>query len=270
MTKYQYEEGKTYLSESTPITVSRIPSGTYKISVRKDDAVGEYTFTTAPGTQKVSIMAINTPLFDFSNLEVSYSRAGSSGDYTHTWTVSGVGLPEDYSSYRVSVEIGNSAGDSFVIGQTPENFTGGTHITDAGEIYCSFMSIGTSDSYSDYVEIYEIKVYDSSDALVQTFPSAPKGDWDLSGARLGEVVGLNPCLLLSGVNGSSPPAAKMVWKNVFTVGDEFWMDVSGGVVEDLTYSIPITGTFRASCTIIIYDANENELARNNVVPIYED
>ena len=75
MTKYQYEEGKTYLSESTPITVSRIPSGTYKISVRKDDAVGEYTFTTAPGTQNVSIMAINTPMndWDLSNMGANYT-----------------------------------------------------------------------------------------------------------------------------------------------------------------------------------------------------
>ena len=74
MTKYEYEQGKTYLSESTPITVSRIPSGTYKISVKYGEAKGEQLFTSSPGTQKVSIMASNVPKndWDLSNAYVVY------------------------------------------------------------------------------------------------------------------------------------------------------------------------------------------------------
>ena len=70
MTKYQYESGKTYLSESTPITVSRIPSGKYKINVVNGEAVGEYMLTAEPGTQKVTIV-VSANDWDLSNASVS-------------------------------------------------------------------------------------------------------------------------------------------------------------------------------------------------------
>lgn len=71
MTKYQYEEGKVYTSESTPITINRIPSGTYKIQVVSGDATGEYMLTTEPGTQKLTI-PIRANDWDLSNVIVSF------------------------------------------------------------------------------------------------------------------------------------------------------------------------------------------------------
>lgn len=73
MTKYQYEEGKVYTSESTPITVSRIPSGTYKIQVVNGTDTGEYVLTTKPGTQKVSIVARASD-WDLSNATIVWQN----------------------------------------------------------------------------------------------------------------------------------------------------------------------------------------------------
>lgn len=52
-TKYTYSEGTTYQSESTPITISNIPTGDYKIKAVSGDLEGEYSYTAGPGTQSI-------------------------------------------------------------------------------------------------------------------------------------------------------------------------------------------------------------------------
>lgn len=54
-TKYTYNDGATYQSESTPITISKIPTGDYEINVVKDSLEGKVTFTSSPGTQVLTI-----------------------------------------------------------------------------------------------------------------------------------------------------------------------------------------------------------------------
>lgn len=56
-TKYTYNKGATYQSESTPITISKIPTGDYTIKVTKDNLKGEYSYTAGPGTQEITVMA---------------------------------------------------------------------------------------------------------------------------------------------------------------------------------------------------------------------
>ena len=54
-TKYTYSEGATYQSESTPITVSKIPTGKYKIKAVSGYAEGEYSYIAGPGTQEITV-----------------------------------------------------------------------------------------------------------------------------------------------------------------------------------------------------------------------
>lgn len=72
MTKYQYEEGKVYTSESEPITINRIPSGTYKVIVTSDSGDGECILTTGPGTQRVSITTLAND-WDLSGLVLTWT-----------------------------------------------------------------------------------------------------------------------------------------------------------------------------------------------------
>lgn len=54
-TKYTYSEGGTYQSESTPITISKIPTGRYKIKAVNGDLRGDTALTTSLGTQAMTI-----------------------------------------------------------------------------------------------------------------------------------------------------------------------------------------------------------------------
>ena len=61
-TKYTYSEGTTYQSESTPITISNIPTGEYKIKAVKGDYIGKATYIASPGTQVLTI-TISKPVY---------------------------------------------------------------------------------------------------------------------------------------------------------------------------------------------------------------
>lgn len=54
-TKYEYSEGATYQSESTPITIGKIPTGKYKIKTVSGNRKGWTTFTASPGTQGLTV-----------------------------------------------------------------------------------------------------------------------------------------------------------------------------------------------------------------------
>lgn len=54
-TKYTYSEGTTYQSESTPITIAKIPTGEYKIKAVSGKLEGEYSYTATPGTQEITV-----------------------------------------------------------------------------------------------------------------------------------------------------------------------------------------------------------------------
>lgn len=56
-TKYTYSEGTTYQSENTPITISNIPTGDYKIKAISGELEGEYSYTAGPGTQEITLTA---------------------------------------------------------------------------------------------------------------------------------------------------------------------------------------------------------------------
>ena len=73
MAKYEYEQGKTYLSESTPIVVSRIPSGTYKITVTSGNATKEVEFSASPGVKDVTVQFDSTVISDW-NISGAYIR----------------------------------------------------------------------------------------------------------------------------------------------------------------------------------------------------
>ena len=59
--KYTYSEGATYQSESTPITIAKIPTGDYKIKAVSGDLEGEYAYTTGPGTQEITVIITSEP-----------------------------------------------------------------------------------------------------------------------------------------------------------------------------------------------------------------
>ena len=65
-TKYTYSEGATYQSESTPITIAKIPTGEYTIKAVSGDLEGEITFEATPGTQRITL-TIRTDPYDFSS-----------------------------------------------------------------------------------------------------------------------------------------------------------------------------------------------------------
>ena len=79
-TKYTYSEGATYQSESTPITIAKIPTGEYKIKAVSGNSSGKTTFEATAGTQEI-ILTIRVPIpYDLSNAKWSdesyYSKSG--------------------------------------------------------------------------------------------------------------------------------------------------------------------------------------------------
>ena len=204
MTKYQYESGKTYLSESTPITVSRIPSGTYKISVKKDDAVGEYTLTTAPGTQNVSIMAINSTPYDFSGAYyIDTTEIGGSG--SNTFDVYGIEVLDTSSVHELIITgIAYDIGKPGTSDVEPYNMELTANITEPNGGYWT----GAGLIYTGGIGSVIFTAYDSAENILQSYEvpknvPTPKGDWDVSGLTMTGDRGLANTVV-SGITGSDP------------------------------------------------------------------
>lgn len=56
MSKYEYSEGESYLSEDSAITIRRIPDGVYNVIANKGSMSGKSVFISKIGTQKVVIV----------------------------------------------------------------------------------------------------------------------------------------------------------------------------------------------------------------------
>ena len=85
-TKYTYSDGATYQSENTPITISKIPTGEYKINVVKGDYKGKATFTTSPGTQNLTIKITNNEVYGF---RIAVNSTDPSTRVTYPQTIHG-------------------------------------------------------------------------------------------------------------------------------------------------------------------------------------
>lgn len=85
-TKYTYSEGGTYQSESTPITIAKIPTGEYKIKAVSGDLEGETALTTSPGTQVMTVKIKPTPVYGF---RIAVNTADPSARVTYPETIHG-------------------------------------------------------------------------------------------------------------------------------------------------------------------------------------
>lgn len=85
-TKYTYSVGATYQSESTPVTIAKIPTGNYKINVVKGDYKGWATLSASPGTQNLTITIRDNEVYGF---RIAVNTADPSARVTYPETIHG-------------------------------------------------------------------------------------------------------------------------------------------------------------------------------------
>lgn len=85
-TKYEYSEGATYQSESTPITIGKIPTGKYKIKTVSGNRKGWTTFTASPGTQGLTITVRDNEVYGF---RIAVNTSDPSARVTYPQTIHG-------------------------------------------------------------------------------------------------------------------------------------------------------------------------------------
>lgn len=86
-TKYTYSEGTTYQSESTPITVGKIPTGKYKIKAVSGDLKGEFSYIAGPGTQEITVTARAPLVYGF---RIAVNNSDPSARVTYPETIHGM------------------------------------------------------------------------------------------------------------------------------------------------------------------------------------
>lgn len=85
-TKYTYSEGATYQSESTPVTIAKIPTGEYKIKVVSGDLEDETSLITSPGIQEMTVKVKPNPVYGF---RIAVDTADPSARVTYPETIHG-------------------------------------------------------------------------------------------------------------------------------------------------------------------------------------
>ena len=158
-TKYTYSKGATYQSESTPITISRISAGDYKIKVVKGELEGEYSYTAGPGTQGITITIAEKEPYDLSKAYWT-DRSGTYVDGSYArFVLSGVTVNK---SSSVSKVILSGTYDGF---NTISDFSIEGNVSDPnGEYIIAYDMFNGLDS----VLSLTFTAYDSNDNVLQT------------------------------------------------------------------------------------------------------
>lgn len=123
MTKYTYSKGSTYPSESTPISIGKIPSGNYTLKAVKNNMQTEYEFVAKPGVQDI-VLTIRQPygiIYDKALAGNTYSCLTYTGECTGFTPMAGGSGNVNEGSWAVgngtlfdAIKVGYLDGSTFV------------------------------------------------------------------------------------------------------------------------------------------------------------